>query len=174
MTAAAGNFRAAAKPKVTAGLKCPPEICPNAAIIRPSPRPKPAATPAGAIEPGRFTDAAMPLNPMKKNPKVPTISASNLLPIDGASNVLPPSVVVQCCLGWWRRRRTARACHGYGCAMTAKPGAPPPYSTRAVRLHRLPGGEERADRVAIEEPLELRIEGRPVAVTMRTPGHDEE
>jgi FdhD protein len=38
----------------------------------------------------------------------------------------------------------------------------------------LPGGGERDDRVAIEEPLELRIEGRPVAVTMRTPGHDEE
>ena len=30
------------------------------------------------------------------------------------------------------------------------------------------------DRVAVEEPLEIRIEGRPVAVTMRTPGHDEE
>ncbi len=53
-------------------------------------------------------------------------------------------------------------------------GAPPPYSTAAVRVLRLPGGEERDDRVAIEEPLELRIEGRPVAVTMRTPGHDEE
>jgi FdhD protein len=26
----------------------------------------------------------------------------------------------------------------------------------------------------VEEPLELRIGGRPVAVTMRTPGHDEE
>ena len=35
------------------------------------------------------------------------------------------------------------------------------------------GGEE-ADVVAVEEPLEIRIEGRPVAVTMRTPGHDEE
>src|SRR3954466_12598977 len=58
--------------------------------------------------------------------------------------------------------------------MTAKPDAPPPYSTRSVRVRRLPGGEERADRGAIEEPLELRIEGRPVAVTMRTPGHDEE
>src|SRR3954465_8053466 len=58
--------------------------------------------------------------------------------------------------------------------MTAKPDAPPPYSTRSVRVRRLPGGEQRDDRVAIEEPLELRIEGRPVAVTMRTPGHDEE
>src|SRR5262249_33234128 len=27
---------------------------------------------------------------------------------------------------------------------------------------------------AVEEPLELRIEGEAVAVTMRTPGHDEE
>jgi FdhD protein len=32
----------------------------------------------------------------------------------------------------------------------------------------------RDDRIAIEEPLELRIGGRPVTVTMRTPGHDEE
>ena len=28
--------------------------------------------------------------------------------------------------------------------------------------------------VAVEEPLEIRISGAPVAVTMRTPGHDEE
>lgn len=30
------------------------------------------------------------------------------------------------------------------------------------------------DRVAVEEPLELRVDTRPVAVIMRTPGHDEE
>jgi FdhD protein len=30
------------------------------------------------------------------------------------------------------------------------------------------------DVVAIEEPLEIRIDGEPLAVTMRTPGHDEE
>ncbi|MBV9714865.1 MAG: formate dehydrogenase accessory sulfurtransferase FdhD [Solirubrobacterales bacterium] len=30
------------------------------------------------------------------------------------------------------------------------------------------------DTVAVEEPLEIRIDGRPLAVTMRTPGHDEE
>jgi FdhD protein len=30
------------------------------------------------------------------------------------------------------------------------------------------------DRVAIEEPLEVRVRGRAIAVTMRTPGHDEE
>ena len=31
-----------------------------------------------------------------------------------------------------------------------------------------------ADRVAVEEPLEIRVWGRALAVTMRTPGHDEE
>ena len=30
------------------------------------------------------------------------------------------------------------------------------------------------DLVAIEEPLEIRVDGDPVAVTMRSPGHDEE
>jgi FdhD protein len=31
-----------------------------------------------------------------------------------------------------------------------------------------------SDLVAIEEPLEIRMDGQPIAVTMRTPGHDEE
>jgi len=30
------------------------------------------------------------------------------------------------------------------------------------------------DRIAVEEPLEIRVRGRALAVTMRTPGHDEE
>ena len=49
----------------------------------------------------------------------------------------------------------------------------PAYSTALVRVVRLPDGEA-DDRVAVEEPLEIRINGRAVAVTMRTPGHDEE
>jgi FdhD protein len=31
-----------------------------------------------------------------------------------------------------------------------------------------------SDEVAIEEPLEIRVDGAPLAVTMRTPDHDEE
>ena len=50
----------------------------------------------------------------------------------------------------------------------------PPYSAAAVDVVRLPDGPTERDRVAVEEPLEIRIGGRPVAVTMRTPGHDEE
>lgn len=47
------------------------------------------------------------------------------------------------------------------------PEAVAPSFKRIVR-----DGEE--DLVAIEEPLEIRIAGEPIAVTMRTPGHDEE
>jgi FdhD protein len=50
----------------------------------------------------------------------------------------------------------------------------PPYSSAGVEVVRLPGGRTERDAVAVEEPLEIRIGGRPVAVTMRTPGHDEE
>jgi FdhD protein len=50
----------------------------------------------------------------------------------------------------------------------------PPYSAAAVDVLRLPAGTTEPDRVAVEEPLEIRIGGQPVAVTMRTPGHDEE
>ena len=38
-----------------------------------------------------------------------------------------------------------------------------------------PDGERsRPDSIAVEEPLEIRVDGRPLAVTMRTPGHDVE
>ncbi|MFL5920140.1 MAG: formate dehydrogenase accessory sulfurtransferase FdhD [Gaiellaceae bacterium] len=50
----------------------------------------------------------------------------------------------------------------------------PPYAAARVEVLRLPDGATEPDRVAVEEPLEIRIGGQPVAVTMRTPGHDEE
>ncbi len=50
----------------------------------------------------------------------------------------------------------------------------PPYTAAAAEVVRFPGGSIERDRVAVEEPLEIRIGGRPIAVTMRTPGHDEE
>jgi FdhD protein len=50
----------------------------------------------------------------------------------------------------------------------------PPYSTRRVAVVRHPEHAQEVDLVAVEEPLEIRIGGEPVAVTMRTPGHDEE
>jgi FdhD protein len=52
--------------------------------------------------------------------------------------------------------------------------AAPPYSTAGAEVVRLPGGDVERDLLAVEEPLEIRIGGTPVAVTMRTPGHDEE
>jgi FdhD protein len=51
---------------------------------------------------------------------------------------------------------------------------PPPYATTKVEIVRVPGEGRATDAVAVEEPLEIRIGGSPVAVTMRTPGHDEE
>jgi len=49
-----------------------------------------------------------------------------------------------------------------------------PYATRRVPVRRLPGDVHEEDRLATEEPLEIRVNGQPIAVTMRTPGHDEE
>jgi FdhD protein len=52
--------------------------------------------------------------------------------------------------------------------------APPPYSAARAEVLRLPDGEREPDELAVEEPLEIRVNGEAVAVTMRTPGHDEE
>jgi len=41
-------------------------------------------------------------------------------------------------------------------------------------MHAVVRREGVADEVAVEEPLEIRVAGEPLAVTMRTPGHDEE
>ena len=50
----------------------------------------------------------------------------------------------------------------------------PPYSAARAEVLRLPGGVTELDDLAVEEPLEIRVSGEAIAVTMRTPGHDEE
>jgi FdhD protein len=52
--------------------------------------------------------------------------------------------------------------------------ATPVYAAATTSVLRLPAGLSEVDRLAVEEPLEIRIDGQPVAVTMRTPGQDEE
>lgn len=49
-------------------------------------------------------------------------------------------------------------------------------TSRTISLQRYEQStaQERPDLVAIEEPLEIRIEGHSIAVVMRTPGHDRE
>jgi FdhD protein len=50
----------------------------------------------------------------------------------------------------------------------------PPYAAATAETLRLPSGDSVLDSLAVEEPLEIRVNDRPIAVTMRTPGHDEE
>src|SRR5437763_550734 len=45
---------------------------------------------------------------------------------------------------------------------------------RVTRIEVDRGMREAEDLLAAEEPLEIRVGGRPLAVTMRTPGHDVE
>ncbi len=52
------------------------------------------------------------------------------------------------------------------------PHSPPSAATAAVREWVDGGWTERHDQLATEEPLEVRLEGDPTAVLMRTPGHD--
>src|SRR5581483_12363373 len=46
--------------------------------------------------------------------------------------------------------------------------------TEANRAYLTVSHDAGQDLVAVEEPLEIRVDGRPLAVTMRTPGDDEE
>ena len=51
---------------------------------------------------------------------------------------------------------------------------PTSASRPVLRLRSGEAGQSADDQLAIEEPLEIRIKGRAVSVTMRTPGHDAE
>ena len=48
--------------------------------------------------------------------------------------------------------------------------------SRAIKINKYLDGESNCieDFVAVEEPLEIRIENRSIAIVMRTPGHDQE
>jgi FdhD protein len=47
-------------------------------------------------------------------------------------------------------------------------------ASRPLERHRADAVESADDLVAVEAPLELRIDGRALAITLRTPGHDRE
>jgi FdhD protein len=68
-------------------------------------------------------------------------------------------------------RRLQPGIHGWQAIRVSKA---PPYSAGQVDVVRLPGARAERDAVAVEEPLEIRVNGEAVAVTMRTPGRDEE
>src|SRR6188472_2997303 len=52
------------------------------------------------------------------------------------------------------------------------PGAPP--AIRTVDVRRASDSDPDRDEVAVEEPLEIRISGESLAITMRTPANDRE
>jgi FdhD protein len=50
----------------------------------------------------------------------------------------------------------------------------PPHASFPIRKYADGAFVESADELAVEEPLEIRVRGRAISVTMRTPGHDAE
>lgn len=71
---------------------------------------------------------------------------------------------------WWRRD-VFPACRVGG---NWQGGGVEASRTISLIRHQSGGAEEIRDQVAVEEPLEIRLDGHPVAVVMRTPGHDED
>jgi FdhD protein len=66
-------------------------------------------------------------------------------------------------------RKHVRLPIGRGSLVTTTPSV-----RRDVTVLDASGAHTATDRLAVEEPLEIRVAGEPLAVTMRTPGHDEE
>src|SRR5438477_2476280 len=72
--------------------------------------------------------------------------------------------------------RAERACSSAraGAAASRKSPAPSAGSLATMTLASRIEHDGVRDEVAVEEPLEIRVGGEALAVTMRTPGHDEE
>ncbi|HVF78181.1 MAG TPA: formate dehydrogenase accessory sulfurtransferase FdhD, partial [Solirubrobacteraceae bacterium] len=58
--------------------------------------------------------------------------------------------------------------------MTRAPGAGAAADPIAGRMTASVRRDGERDEVAVEQPLEIRVDGAALTVTMRTPGHDEE
>ena len=67
------------------------------------------------------------------------------------------------------RERTQRAQRG-----KAGPANPAVTGLKVLKCDGAKKSKPQTDLLAVEEPLEIRVQGRSVAVTMRTPGHDRE
>jgi len=71
-----------------------------------------------------------------------------------------------------RGRARSRVVRGGSTSVTVGRSEPHGAVSRRLVRYEAGGASSRADRVAVEEPLEIRIAGETLAVTMRTPGHD--
>ena len=84
-----------------------------------------------------------------------------------ADELIPPKSTLRC---------PGQFCFGNGASSRhARPG--PTLKTETKRVLRWKSNsvpQKISDHVAPEEPLEIRVDTRPVSVTMRTPGDDEE
>src|SRR5947209_9916013 len=63
---------------------------------------------------------------------------------------------------------------GTGAAVTTNVSAAESVATEVLRINSGTGARADFDFIAREEPLEIRVRGRSIAVTMRTPGRDDE
>ncbi|MBS2018058.1 MAG: formate dehydrogenase accessory sulfurtransferase FdhD [Deltaproteobacteria bacterium] len=75
------------------------------------------------------------------------------------------------------RRASSSAGDGEGLPAGRVRLTAPRSSTRACEVERIQAGARRRserDTIVVEEPLEIRVAGDTLAVTMRTPGHDRE